>query len=145
VKYKPGTLKAVGTMADGRKIEGQVTTTGKAQKIVLTPYRKTITGDGKDGTVFNVTVLDALGREVPDAMNLVHFDVKGNARLIGVGNGDPSSHEPDLCADGQWQRRLFNGKCQVILQGKDGDGAIELTASGDGLQGATSVITAINP
>jgi len=145
VKYKPGTLKAVGTMADGRKIEGQVTTTGKAQKIVLTPYRKTITGDGKDGTVFNVTVLDAQGREVPDAMNLVHFDVKGNARLIGVGNGDPSSHEPDLCADGQWQRRLFNGKCQVILQGKDGDGAIELTASGDGLQGATSVITAINP
>jgi hypothetical protein len=36
----------------------------------------------------------------------------GRVKIIGVGNGDPSSHEPDKIFDGVWQRHLFNGKCQ---------------------------------
>jgi beta-galactosidase len=144
VKYKPGTLKAVGHMPDGRRIEEVVSTTGDPVKVVLTPYRKVITDDGRDGTILNVTVLDAKGLEVPDAMNLIHFSVSGNARFIGVGNGDPSSHEPDLCPDGQWQRRLFNGKCQVILQSNgQGTGAIQVQATGDGLQGASVELQAV--
>ncbi|MBK8346089.1 MAG: hypothetical protein IPL08_00095 [Saprospiraceae bacterium] len=45
--------------------------------------------------------------------------IGGAGKIIGVGNGDPSSHEPDKCADGAWQRRLFNGHCQVIVQGSN--------------------------
>ncbi|TDX01500.1 beta-galactosidase GalA [Dinghuibacter silviterrae] len=146
VKYKPGTLKAVGHSfgEPSRRIEEVVSTTGDPLKVVLTPYRKVIMNDGRDGTILNVTVLDAKGLEVPDAMNLIHFSLSGNARFIGVGNGDPSSHEPDLCPDGQWQRRLFNGKCQVILQsdGK-GTGPIQVQANGDGLQGASVELQAV--
>lgn len=33
-----------------------------------------------------------------DAYTLIRFSIKGDAKIIGVGNGDPSSHEPDKCA-----------------------------------------------
>jgi beta-galactosidase len=40
--------------------------------------------------------VDAQGRTVPVAQNKVHFSVEGAGRIIGVGNGDPSCHEPDV-------------------------------------------------
>ena len=66
--------------------------------------------------MINISVVDSEGSEVPDADNMIKFSIKGTGKIIGVGNGDPSSHEPDKCADGVWQRSLFNGKCQVIVQ-----------------------------
>ena len=129
-------LKAVGHL-NGRKIESEMATTGPAAKIVLTPFQTTIKGDGYDGTAVNVTVVDAQGREVPDAQDLIHFALNGNAKIIGVGNGDPSSHEDD---HGN-QRHLFNGKCQVIIQG-GASGAIQLSANADGLQSSTTEIKA---
>jgi len=32
---------------------------------------------------------------VPDAENEIYFSITGPGRIIGVGNGNPSSHEPD--------------------------------------------------
>ena len=32
---------------------------------------------------------------VPTASNLVTFAISGPAGVVGVGNGDPASHEPD--------------------------------------------------
>jgi beta-galactosidase len=52
--------------------------------------------DGEDVAVFTVSALDAQGRAVPVAMNKVHFSVEGAGSIIGVGNGDPSCHEPDV-------------------------------------------------
>ena len=83
--------------------------------MVLTPSKTTLLADGKDAVVVNVAVVDKKGCEIPDANELIRFSVAGDAKIIGVGNGDPSSHEPDKCADSAWQRSLFNGKCQLIL------------------------------
>ena len=55
-----------------------------------------------------------------------------------MGNGDPSSHEPDKCTDGAWQRSAFNGKCQVIIQAGKSKGAIKLEAKSTGLKSATA-------
>jgi hypothetical protein len=38
---------------------------------------------------------DAQNRMVPDAGNEITFAISGPGKIIGVGNGDPSSHEPD--------------------------------------------------
>ena len=132
VKYAPGKLEAF-AVKNGRKLYAKVETTGAANKILLSPDRKEINADGEDVCVMNVSVLDDKGREIPDAMNLLEFDMQGNAKIIGVGNGDPSSHEPDKCMDGKWQRKLFNGKCQVIVQSDGGNSNIKFTASGEGL------------
>ncbi|OIR01120.1 beta-galactosidase BoGH2A precursor [mine drainage metagenome] len=131
VNYEPGTLKAIGWKS-GRQFETKIETTDEAYQIVATPDRTSIAADGKDVAVFNITVVDKKGREVPDAMNMLRFNVS-NAMIIGVGNGDPSSHEPDKYWDGKYQRSLFNGKCQVIVQSFKSKGDINFEATGNGL------------
>jgi beta-galactosidase len=141
VNYEPGTLEAV-AYKKGKKLTAKVETTGTPTEVVVTPYKTTILADGKDATVLNISVVDKDGREVPDANNMIQFFITGNAKIIGVGNGDPSSHEPDQCVEGAWQRSLFNGKCQVIIQSGTTSDMIHFEARAAGLQeGATDVIT----
>jgi beta-galactosidase len=64
--------------------------------IQLTPDRATIKADGEDISVITVQVNDAQGRMVPTAGNPITFGIQGPGKIIGVGNGDPSSHEPDV-------------------------------------------------
>jgi beta-galactosidase len=76
-------------------IETKVETTGEAVRLELTPDRTTIKADGEDLAVFKVAAYDSLNRLVPVAQNKVHFGLEGAGKIIGVGNGDPSCHEPD--------------------------------------------------
>ena len=141
VEFEPGKLEAV-AFKNARRLTSKVETTGVPVEVVLTPYKTTMLADGKDATVMNVSVVDREGREVPDANNMIYFKVEGDAKIIGVGNGDPSSHEADKCADGLWQRSLFNGKCQVIIQSGTKAGIFKVEASAKNLYtGSTDVIT----
>jgi hypothetical protein len=135
VPYESGVLEARGTRK-GKVITTKVETTGQPMSLRLTADRPTILADGEDVNVITVQALDDQGREVPIADNLIQFDLQGRGKIIGVGNGDPSSHEPDKYLDGWYQRRLFNGLCQVIIQSSKEAGAIELKASSDGLKPA---------
>ena len=141
VLYEPGKLAAI-AYKKGKKLTAQVETTGPAAEVVITPYKTTMLADGKDAAVINVSVVDKEGREVPNANQLIKFILTGDAKIIGVGNGDPSSHEPDKCVDGAWQRSLFNGKCQVIIQSGKTAGNIKFEAIADGLwKGSTDILT----
>ena len=140
VKFEPGKLEAI-AYKKGKKITAKVETTNAAAEVVLTPYKTTVLADGKDATVINVSVVDKEGREVPDADNMIKFNLVGDAKIIGAGNGDPSSHEPDKCADGAWQRHLFNGKCQIIIQAGTKPGIVKFEANAAGLfTGATDIV-----
>lgn len=142
VNYEPGTLEAV-AYKKGRKLTKKVETTGDPYEIVVSPYKTTMLGDGKDAAVINISVVDRQGREVPDANHLIKFSLTGDGKIIGVGNGDPSSHEPDkYLVDTAWQRRLFNGKAQVIIQAGKTAGTLHFEAKAEGLQkGSTGIIT----
>jgi beta-galactosidase len=144
VPYEPGTLEAV-AYKKGIKMTTRVETTGTPYEVVVTPYKTTITADGKDATVLNISVLDKEGREVPDADNLIRFSIKGDAAIIGVGNGDPTSQEADKYPDGNWQRHLFSGKCQVILQAGRNPEMIHFDAKAEGLQTGATDILSIHP
>jgi beta-galactosidase len=144
VNYEPGTLEAV-AYKKGKRITTKVETTGQASEVVVTPYKTTMLADGKDAAVINITVVDKQGREVPDANNLVTFSINGDAKIIGVGNGDPSSHEADKIFNGNWQRHLFNGKCQVIIQAGKTPGAIKFEAKSDSLYTGSTDIFTISP
>ncbi|HVU27177.1 MAG TPA: glycoside hydrolase family 2 TIM barrel-domain containing protein [Verrucomicrobiae bacterium] len=96
VKYAPGTLSAKGFDDAGNVIaQTKVETTGEPTQVQLTPDRKTINADGEDVSVFTVAALDAQGRVVPVAANKINFNLSGAGKILGVGNGDPSCHEPD--------------------------------------------------
>ncbi len=141
INYEPGSLEAI-AFKKGKRLYQKIETTGMPSEVVVTPYKTTIVADGKDVAVVNITVFDREGREVPDADNLISFEIEGPGKIIGMGNGDPSSHEADKCSDGICQRRLFNGKCQVIIQSTEETGMIKFNAKAVGLwTGGTDIQT----
>lgn len=95
VKYEPGQLEARGYWPDGSVRTDTVATTEQPAAITLEADRASIQADGRDVSVVTVQVRDTDGRIVPTADDLVHFSIEGPGRIIGVGNGNPSSHEPD--------------------------------------------------
>jgi beta-galactosidase len=132
VNYEPGTLEAV-AYKKGKKLTTKIETTGQASKVNVSPDKTVMLADGKDADVINISFVDKDGKEVPDANNMISFTISGDAKIIGVGNGDPSSHEADKCVDGMWKRSAFNGKCQVIIQAGKTAGSVILEAKSNGL------------
>lgn len=64
-----------------------------------------------------VRVNDADERTVPVVDNLVSFSVAGPGKIIGIGNGDPPSHEPDKYIETvqsmpvlEWRTRAINAR-----------------------------------
>lgn len=96
-----------------------------------------LVADGDDVAIVRVSVVDSDGREVPTASNMVQFMVAGPAKLIGVGNGDPSSHEPDKAS----RRSAFNGLARAIVQTTTSPGDIVIVATSEGLAKASVKIT----
>jgi len=138
VPYEPGTLSAKGFQNGKVVLTRDVRTTGAPAGIKMIADRKKIKADGEDVAIITVQIVDTEGDVVPYAGNLVSFDVTDNARIIGVGNGDPSSHEPDKSD----MRRAFNGLCQVILQAGEKPGEIILKAESPGLMSAQLALQA---
>jgi beta-galactosidase len=95
VKYAPGTLLARGYQHGAEVLASQVETTGEPASVHATPHKSTLQADGQDVAIIAVQANDAQGRLVPTASNPIAFEITGPGRIIGVGNGDPSSHEPD--------------------------------------------------
>ncbi len=153
VNYEPGTLEALAykkarpddAVGRGKKLTTKIETTGKPFEVVISPYKTTMLADGKDATVINISVIDMEGREIPDADNLIKFSLSGDAKIIGTGNGDPSSHEKDKYNDTIAQRHLFNGKCQVIVQSGNTQSMIHFEAAADSLYKAATDIITIQP
>jgi beta-galactosidase len=131
VPYRPGELRAIG-FREGRAVaETSVATTGATVTIDLEadptlgvdPLR--LPADGEFALPVTVFALDEHGRRVPTADDYVRFEVTGPARIIGVGNGDPTSHEPGRATS----RSLFNGLAQVILQTTKTPGKVVVSAT----------------
>lgn len=135
VVFEKGILKMTGYI-NGREVcSDETATAGEAKKILIAPQNEYVLDGCDDAAIFNISAADENGLTVPSADNLIKFTAEGG-EIIGVGNGDPNSHEADKAA----QRRLFNGLCQVIVKQTDGAGKVTLTAVSDGLEGASGVI-----
>jgi beta-galactosidase len=83
-----------------------------------------------------VKVVDAQGTVVPDADNLVQFELSGEGAIAGVDNGNQISHEPFKAN----YRKAFHGLALAIIQSKDKAGRITLKATSAGLSPASLVI-----
>jgi len=137
VPYHPGKLEAVGFVKGKEVSRFKVETTTEPVSIELIPDRKAIVGDGADAVPVTVRVMDAKGRPVETANLPIEFEVSGAGNIIGLGNGDANSHEPDKGN----RRSLYNGLAQVILQSKtNSSGPLTLTARSGSLKAATIII-----
>lgn len=138
VTYHPGTLAAVG-YKNGRPIAHEtVRTTGEAVAVHLAA-NKELAADREDISVITMDTRDRQGLHVPTATNEIHLRISGPGKIIGVGNGDPTSLEADRYDTG-WRRKLFSGLAQVIIQSTDEPGEIRLEADAEGLAPAVLII-----
>jgi beta-galactosidase len=134
--YVPEELRAKGAKGGKEAAESRVVTTGPAMKVVLLPDRAAIRADGRDVAIIRVAIQDAAGRTVPVADNEAAFDVTVSGRLIGVGNGNPCSHEPDK----EPRRRAFNGHCLAIVRSTRDAGEVKISATSAGLETAPVIL-----
>ncbi|RYE04829.1 MAG: DUF4982 domain-containing protein, partial [Sphingobacteriaceae bacterium] len=95
VNYAPGELKAIGYKAGKSTLTEIVKTTGSAANVQLYPHKNSIKADGKDMAIITVSAADKKGLAVPDADNEISFTLSGPGRILGVGNGNPTSLEAD--------------------------------------------------
>jgi len=141
VKYAPGAIEARGSKNGQVVLTDKRETTGPPTKLVLRPDRERVDANGEDVSVVSVDVVDAQSRLVPTASNQVTFRITGPGRIIGVGNGDPSCHEPDTPASPTEARRsAFSGLCMAIVQALKQSGDIRVEVSSPGLPTASAVI-----
>jgi beta-galactosidase len=137
VRYAPGAIEARGYKDGKQVITSTRETTGPSAKLALTADRNEISADGEDVAMFAVEVRDSHDRYVPIADNQVTFRVSGQGQVIGVGNGDPTSHESDRGSS----RKAFSGLCMALVQSTKAAGVITVEASSPGLTPASVTIS----
>jgi beta-galactosidase len=134
VVYAPGELRVQAYRDDKPWASASTHTAGAAAKLELVPDRREIRGDGQDLSFVTVRVLDADGRSVPAANNLVRFSIDGPAEIVATDNGDPT----DMHAFPSHERAAFSGLALAIVRGLPGrTGMVTLRAQADGLPDAT--------
>ena len=139
VDFHPGMIKAVSRKNGKEVLVREIHTAGQPSHIKLTADRTTIGADGKDLSFVTVEILDDKGVIVPNADNLVQFEVSGCGFIAGVDNGSQTSMESFKANE----RKAFYGKCLVVIQNDGKNGNILLKANSGGLTSDQIVIKAI--
>jgi len=130
VKFVPGTLKAISRKNGKVVLQKEIHTAGEASKLDLKADKTEIKNDTYDLVYVTVSMTDKDGNLVPDAMDLINFEVTGGGKLVGVDNGyqaNLESFKANSC-------KLFNGKCVAIIQSNGKGQKIQLKATaGNGI------------
>lgn len=135
VAYAPGTIEARAYKKGSNTTlaSKKVSTTGPAAAVRASfkdgMGAKGLVADNSDVALVQVEVVDKDGVVVPTSANNVTFSVSGAGKLIGTGNGDPSSHVPDKSAT----RPVYHGLVLAVVQSTHDAGSITVTATAAGL------------
>ena len=130
VNYVPGNIMVKAYRQGICVAEDVQFTTGSPVAVKVETDRDYVCDDGQDVLILNCSVVDSQGREVATADNHLHFEISGDGVLLGVGNGNPNSHESDVLPE----RDLFNGKCQAIVRAFPKAETLRIRVYGEGLQ-----------
>jgi len=137
VPYSPGKLTAIGYNGKQKSPAATLATAGKATQVKLTADRQQINADGQDLSYVTVELTDADGNRLPDAEDLVKFELTGPGAIAGVGNANPMSVESYQLP----QRKAWQGRCLAIIKADKAAGNIILRATVAGLPPAQLTIT----
>ena len=148
IAYAPGTLVAVAKKNGKVVARHQIETTGEAVALKLVPDAENWHADGKDLMHVRVYAVDKKDRRVLNvkdakAFDKLTFQVKGDANIVAVDNGNIASDELHIGKtqlEKTIQRNLFQGSALVILRAGDKPGKIELSAAGEKIKAKKLVL-----
>ena len=114
----------------------------------LVPDMETWHADGKDLMHVRIYAVDKKGRRVLNvkdakAFDKLTFQVKGDANIVAVDNGNIASDELHIGKtqlEKSIQRNLFQGSALVILRAGDKPGKIELSVAGEKMKAKKLVL-----
>lgn len=133
VIYEPGQVDVIAYKNGQQWAEKSIKTTGKASKLVLVPDKGIINPAESELAFVTLQVVDRDGLVVPDAKNLIRFEIEGPGRIIATDNGDPTNFTPFRSLE----REAFNGLALAIVKGRaNAPGRIVIRAHSKGLQSA---------
>ena len=148
IAYAPGALLAVARKNGKVVARHQIETTGEAVALKLVPDVETWHADGKDLMHVRIYAVDKKGRRVLNmkdakAFDKLTFQVKGDANIVAVDNGNIASDELHIGKtqlEKTIQRNLFQGSALVILRAGDKPGKIELSVAGEKMKAKKLVL-----
>ena len=148
IAYAPGTLVAVAKKNGKVVARHQIETTGEAVALKLVPDAENWHADGKDLMHVRIYAVDKKGRKVLNvkdakAFDKLTFQVKGDANIVAVDNGNIASDELHIGKtqlEKSIQRNLFQGSALVILRAGDKPGKIELSVAGEKMKAKKLVL-----
>ncbi|WP_430809502.1 MULTISPECIES: sugar-binding domain-containing protein [unclassified Carboxylicivirga] len=136
VPYQDGKLTVIAKTNGVEMAEKQYITAGEPTGINIVADRTQIKSNNRDVVHCEITVVDEQGTMVPHANDLIEFEVKGPAQIIGVENGDILDLSPHKVS----QRKAFNGKCLLMIQATGESGQIEVTAKAETLTSSKKIV-----
>jgi beta-galactosidase len=140
VPFAPGELKAV-ARRDGRVVATDtLRTAGRPYALRLTADRGSVEADGRSLCFVTAEVVDARGVVVPDADDLIAFEVAGGS-LAGVDNGRQESAERYQAST----RTAFHGKALAVVRSGARAGRLTVTARAEGLRTDAVTVRAARP
>jgi len=134
VIHAPSAIEARGMRQGKVVLVARRETSGTAAQPALLPSKAALRGNGEDVVSRRGGGARRTGTHRPTAFNTIHSSLSAPGKIIGVGNGDPASHEADRPASPtSAERSAFSEQCIVFVQAAKQAGIIELRASGAGL------------
>lgn len=130
VQWQPGVLTAIARNQGREVARDEIRTAGAAQRLRLTPDKAALRADGQDLAHITVEVVDANGVVIPDAAQLIYFEVTGAGINAGVQNGDVLSDELFQATE----RSTFQGRALLVVRSKRQPGEVKVSARADGLE-----------
>jgi beta-galactosidase len=139
VPYAPGKLVAISRNEAGEEVaRHEIMSAGEPAGIKVTTDRDTLQADNQDLAHITVEIVDENGIRVPSATDAVQVEVQGKGRLVGMDNGDLTSHETyDTC-----RRHAYHGRCLAIVRAGHTPGPIKVTVIVPGLPRQELTLTA---
>lgn len=125
IPYSKGSVKVV-AYTDGKPTAThRLETTGKPVKLIGVPDKEGTEWktDGMDLLHVKVSAVDSRNRKVNLSGEPLEFKVEGEADIVGVINGDLTSHELTVGN----RRNLYQGEATVILRSRTAGGKVSLS------------------
>ena len=127
IEYHKGVVKVVAYDDDGNIAAEEVKKSfGDPARIIITPENENY------GKLFFIQIMtaDKYGTLVENARNYITFNVKGDAELVGMDNGDSTDYEEYKPKDGKTHtRKLFSNRLIAIIRAKSENSTFEITAA----------------
>jgi beta-galactosidase len=134
VEWQPGTVRAVGYDAEGRKVtEVSKKTAGRPAAVRLTAHTRPggLRADGADVVLVDVEVVDAEGNRCPTALDVINFSLSGPAEWRGGIAQGPDNYILSQTLP------VENGVNRVIVRSTPRAGNVVLRATAEGLKPAS--------